>query len=144
MRLTILLISNIIDRYIVKKEVISLIVKKAEQYNRIYYTSAFFDEFNKIVHEKNGKGQYNKWLKRDLLNLDGRGLACLKMKDFEALKETEPKLYCIRYTQSKKNPRVIFFCKDGEHYYLLHCFLERKTSDYKEAIKTAYERIKFI
>ena len=132
------------DKYTTKKEVSCLIVKKADKYQRIYYIGAFFDEFNKIVHEKQGDGQYNKWLKRDLINLDIRGLESLKLKDFEALKETDPKLYCIRYTQSKKNPRVIFFCKDREHYYLLHCFLERKSSDYKEAIKTAYERIKFI
>lgn len=102
-------------------------------------------EFLDAVNETPKKpGRYHRWLLDSLIKLDSFKIEdLLKMNTrFEYLKETDPKLYAIRYPKSKKNPRVVYFYQDNNRVILLKPFLEKKPSDYTHAINAAYTRIK--
>lgn len=120
---------------------------KIESYNRIYAVGMFEQEFDNIVNEKNNNSRYHKWLRRKLDVLDIAGYKALSDRDFEPLKDTNPKLYSIRYPKSKKNPRVIYAYVDEEAVYLLHTFKEtskKSKSDYQNAIRIALNRLKSV
>jgi len=56
-------------------------------------------------------------------------------KHFEKLKDTKQDLYCIRFLK-QLNLRIIFiFMEDDGRKVLIHAFLEKKKSDYRNAIK---------
>lgn len=115
--------------------------KKFEDYNNIYAVEGFQEEFEKTLKEKNTDGRYHKWLRRKLAVLEESGYGGLMDRDFEKLEDTDPKLYAIRYPNSKKNPRVVYAYVDYGEVILLHTFQEKSKKDYQSAITIATNMI---
>lgn len=118
-------------------------------FENIYEVDCFQKEFEQVTSEKieNKNGRYHKWLRKQLNFLDEYGMNALQFENFEVLKNTNPKLYAIRYPHSIVNPRIIFFYYDGDKVCLLHAFKEtskKSSSEYDNAIKIAENRIKLI
>ena len=115
---------------------------KVDGFNRIYQLEEFQEEFEDTVSETKTTGRYHEWLRTKLRQLDALGYQACKLRDFEPLTDTDPKLYSIRYPKSPKNTRVLYIYVEGSRVYLLHAFNEKSKSDYANAIKTATNRIK--
>lgn len=78
----------------------------------------------------------------DLAVLEQEKEMAIDLPQFEKLTGFD-RLYCIRHPETKKNVRVIYTIYDSS-IILLTAFLERNDGDYQRAIKTAYERIRWI
>ena len=117
-------------------------VHKLDGFNKIYEVECFQEEFEKTVSETKPNGRYHKWLRTKLMQLDELGHLALKLRDFEPIKDTDPRLYAIRYPRSQKNPRVVYVYIENDKICLLHTFNEKSTSDYNSAIKIAQNRTK--
>ncbi len=115
---------------------------KVDGFNKIYQLEEFQEEFENTVSETKATGRYHKWLRAKLRQLDALGYQACKLRDFEPLVDTNPKLYSIRYPQSPKNTRVLYIYVEESRVYLLHAFNEKSKSDYEHAIKTATNRVK--
>ncbi len=117
---------------------------KTEGFDHIYEVEPFEKEFKKTVKENK---RYYKWLREKLSILEALGTEALKLRDFEPLPSTNPKLYSIRNPNTPINPRVIYIYASGKNIYLLTAFKEgskNSNSDYGAAIKVAEERLKYI
>ena len=66
----------------------------------------------------------------------------IDLPQFEKLAGND-RLYCIRHPESKKNVRVIYVIEEGA-IILLTAFLEKNRGDYKRAVDTALERLKWL
>ena len=94
-------------------------------FKNIYQIESFEEEFEETTSERNTSGRYHKWLRRSLALLEHMGYGVLKLPSFEKLVDTNPNLYSIRNTESKKNPRVLFAFFDGTKVILLLAFKEK-------------------
>ena len=117
--------------------------QKIKGYENIFQVDCFEKEFSKTTSEKNS-GRYHKWLIRQLAILDTDPEGALKLDQFEKLSNTTPDLYAIRYAHSKKNPRIIYVYVKRTEVCLLCSFKETKQCDYKNAIKTAESRARYL
>jgi mRNA-degrading endonuclease RelE of RelBE toxin-antitoxin system len=114
--------------------------------NDIYTLSVVKKEFRKAVDEpwKDTPPwkRYQKKLIQDLAVLDEEKERAIDFAQFEKLSDEE-NLYSIRHPETKKNVRVIYTIVDNV-VVLLVAFLEKKDSDYQNAINTAKYRIKWL
>ncbi len=119
--------------------------RRLENFDNIYDSEQFEKDFEKIV--KGNRERYHNWLRSKLKMLDKMGMKVLELDAFEPLSNTDPKLYSIRYNKSPVNPRVIYIYAKDNKIYLLTAFKEgskKNSSDYREAIKVAQDRRKYI
>ena len=110
----------------------------------IFAFDGFLDEFCKKILGSNASSKSNQrylaWFQRCLEVLDSHSIyETLKMQQFEKLTNADG-LYSMRYPNTPKNPRVLYFYVEGSNIILLGSFLEKSTSDYTNAIKTAQKR----
>lgn len=117
-----------------------------EGINNIYAISNVKKEFRKAVDEPWKEippwQRYLRKLIEDLAVLEQEKEMAIDLPQFEKLTGFD-RLYCIRHPETKKNVRVIYTIYDSS-IILLTAFLERNDGDYQRAIKTAYERIRWI
>lgn len=133
-----------------------MLVQKIEGYNNIYEVSSFEKEFKEITNtkkklnnRKSKPNRYDNWLATSLAQLDELGLSVLNSDNFEPVKGTSVSIYSIRYSHSKKNPRVLFYSYNSNcnKFILLHVFKEESgnnNKDYSKAVKIAEHRAKSI
>ncbi len=86
--------------------------------------------------------RYQKKLIEDLAVLELEKEKAVDLPQFEKLAGND-RLYCIRHPESKKNVRVIYVIEEGA-IILLTAFLEKNRGDYKRAVNTALERLKWL
>lgn len=117
-----------------------------EGINNIYAISNVKKEFRKAVDEPWKEippwQRYLKKLIEDLAVLEQEKEMAIDLPQFEKLTGSD-RLYCIRHPETKKNVRVIYTIYDSS-IILLTAFLEKNDGDYQRAIKTAYERLRWI
>lgn len=121
-------------------------ILKNSMFSQIYEVDCFQKEFVEMTKERLAVQppfpRYQKWLIGKLYVLDELKEDAIKLRDFEYLEGTMPKLYAIRYPKSKLNPRVIYACLDEGEILLLTVFKEKNSSDYNRHIKLAQRRMK--
>lgn len=114
--------------------------------NNIYLISSVKKEFVKITTETWNESppwrEYQKRLLGDLAVLESEKEKAVKLKHFEKLSGYDS-LYCIRHPESSKNERIIYTFYEG-NVVLLKAFQEKTDGDYKKAIATALERLKWL
>jgi len=114
--------------------------------NHTYAISNVKKEFRKAVDESwDGIPpwkRYQKKLIEDLAVLELEKEKAIDLPQFEKLAGND-RLYCIRHPESKKNVRVIYVIEEGA-IILLTAFLEKNRGDYKRAVDTALERLKWL
>lgn len=115
--------------------------------NDIYALSVVQREFEKVINEKwKNKPpwqRYQKKLIQDLGVLDIEKECAIDLPQYEKL-HGEKNLYSIRHPKSKKNIRIIYTIVEGGMVILLVAFLEKNDGDYKNAISTAKQRLKWL
>ncbi len=121
-------------------------IVKNNIFSQIYEVDCFQKEFLEMSDEKYALTppypRYQKWLIGKLCVLEELREEAVRLRDFEVLEGTSPKLYSIRYPKSKQNLRVIYtYLEDGE-ILLLTAFKEKSSSDYDRHIRLAKRRIK--
>lgn len=120
-------------------------IVKNTMFSHIYEVDCFQKEFVEMFHEKfvlkPPYPRYQKWLIRKLNVLEELQEGALKLRDFECLEGTTPKLYSMRYPKSKLNSRVIYTYLDEGEILLLTAFKEKSSRDYNRHIKLAQRRI---
>lgn len=117
-------------------------IKLVEGYTRIYSIDKFVEEYAALFGKNVSLHKTHlKKLRESLSFLESEPNAVrLLPKRFEQLKNTD--LLCIRDV-SKSNPRVLFaYIDDSGAIILLHCFKEKRSSDYQAAIRIAESRLK--
>jgi len=123
------------------------IVKNA-LFTNVYEVDCFQKEFQDLTKEKltikPPFPRYQKWLIGSLAILEEQGMEAIKLKNFEQLENTKPKLYSIRYSHSKLNSRVIYVFTDEGEILLLVSFKEKRKSDYNRNIELAHKRLKLL
>lgn len=123
-------------------------IVKNNMFSQIYEVDCFQKEFKEMSDEKfvfePPYPRYQKWLIGKLRVLEEFKEEAIKLRDFEYLEGTSPKLYSIRYPKSKLNPRVIYAYLDEGEILLLTAFKEKNSSDYDRHIKLAQRRIKVL
>ena len=113
-------------------------------HKNIFAFDGFLDEFSKKVLGTKASQRYLAWFQQCLEVLDNRPVyETLKMSRFEKLTNTDD-LYAMRYPNTPKNPRVLYFYVEEGNIILLGSFLEKKSSDYTNAIRTAEKRKKIL
>ncbi|MBR6408428.1 MAG: hypothetical protein IKS19_07620 [Clostridia bacterium] len=120
---------------------------KVSGFEHIHQVDDFKKLFEQATSEKDADGRYHRWLRQKLFILDNLGMEALKLEGFEPLSDTDPKLFSIRYPHSRVNPRIIYIYADKSEIYLLYAFKESSktaNSDYRAAIKTASNRLKYL
>lgn len=117
-------------------------ILKTRGFSNIYEVDAFRKEFERMFGKsKSEYTRYIDWLEKKLHILDDiRGWAT-DCNGFEKLVDCGEPLYSIRYSRSKKNPRVIY-CLIRDKAVLLTAFLEKSTSDYKAGCDRAINRLR--
>lgn len=114
-----------------------------EGHRNIFAFDGFLDEFSKKVlgsKPDQYSKRYVKWLQQGLAILDTHPIyETLKMSRFEKLTNTDG-LYSMRYPNTPRNPRVLYFYVKENSIILLGSFLEKNSSDYNNAIRTAQDR----
>lgn len=115
-------------------------------FDNVYEVDCFEKEFRKTTDERlkpqEPYGRYQRWLIRSLARLEEMGREALNLQEFECLSDTSPKIYSIRYANSKKNPRVLYAYFEKDTIILLGAFQENNDSDYERNIKIAQKRWK--
>jgi phage-related protein len=119
---------------------------KNSLFDHVYEVDCFEKEFRKTTNEKLRSTEpyerYQKWLIRSLARLEEMGREALNLQEFECLSVTSPKIYSIRYPNSKKNPRILYVYYEKNTIILLGAFQENNASDYERNIKIAQKRWK--
>lgn len=78
-----------------------------------------------------------------MADLDNYGEKAVLLQSFEKMSGSDL-IYSMRYPNSRKNPRVLYFFICGGVPVLLYAFLEKKKADYTHGIKVAEERAKLV
>ena len=93
------------------------------EYKRIYKVDSFANDLDKVFGKNQGeRHRYLNWLSKQLYILDEIGIHATYAKQFEVLKDTDPKLYALRYPHNGLNERYICIYCDGEDVLLLTAF----------------------
>lgn len=117
-------------------------ILKVPGYKNIYEVERFEDEFSRLIKDSGEKIRYHNWLDRSLMSLDEMGQKAITQMHFEFICGYGEDIYSIRYPNSKKNPRVIFFFFEDSSPILLTSFLEKSPSDYCRGCRRAVTRVK--
>ena len=143
--LKILLIGNII--MLMRRNHVELEKLEIEGLNDVYALSVVKKEFKKAVDEpwrdEKPLKRYQKTLLQDLAVLDAQKEKAIVFEQFELLSGTE-NLYSIRHPKTQKNVRVLYTFTERLEVVLLVAFLEKSTSDYQNAMRTASSRLKWL
>lgn len=143
--LKILLIGNII--MLMRRNHVELEKLEIEGLNDVYALSVVKKEFKKAVDEpwrdEKPLKMYQKTLLQDLAVLDAQKEKAIVFEQFELLSGTE-NLYSIRHPKTQKNVRVLYTFTERLEVVLLVAFLEKSTSDYQNAMRTASSRLKWL
>lgn len=109
-------------------------------YNRIYYLNAVNKEINNIYKDNaKSKNEYLNFLQAELHKIDNK--EDLPHRE-EPIKYKGELLYSIR-KRTKKNTRILYFYYSSKNeIILLTAFDENNASDYDNAKRTAYNRLK--
>lgn len=120
-------------------------IQKINNYEDIYALDLFWEDFNSTVlgRSQSESKRYIAWLQRKLEVLNQYREQATRLRDFERV-EGNTILYSIRYPNSKKNPRIIYFFVHEGKPVLLLAFLEKKPSDYKKILTSALTRYNFV
>lgn len=104
-----------------------------------------YKEFEKAVSEawkiNPPWKRYQKKLIQDLAVLSQEKEKAIDLAQFERLRDASD-LYSIRHPETRKNVRVIYTITEDHEIILLTAFLEKRDSDYQNAIRTAEKRLK--
>ncbi|WP_026497126.1 type II toxin-antitoxin system RelE/ParE family toxin [Butyrivibrio sp. WCD3002] len=115
--------------------------------SNVYEVSVFKKEFSKAVSEAWRSippfQRFQKKLLQDLAVLEQEKEHAIDLAQFELLEDNE-KIYSIRHPETKKNVRVLYYISDDGEIILLKAFLEKNDNDYRLAIRSAKNRIKWL
>ena len=118
-----------------------------EGLNDVYALSVVKKEFKKAVDEpwrdEEPWKRYQKTLLQDLAILDAQKEKAIVFEQFELLSGME-NLYSIRHPKTQKNVRVLYTFTERLEVVLLVAFLEKSTSDYQNAMRTASSGLKWL
>ena len=111
-----------------------------EEFKSIYYLDCFQKEFRSLFNNEKEYKRHKEALVFRLKimdNIPSIQALLLDSTHFEKLKGV-PGLYAIRHQSRNLNPRTIFIYEESEGVYiLLLSFLEKRKSDYTQAIRRA-------
>lgn len=123
------------------------IVRNA-MFSKVYEVDCFQKEFHSMTKEKFSFTppfpRYQKWLIRSLEILEEYGEEAIRLQNFEQLENVTPKLFSIRYSNSKLNPRVLYIYLEEGKILLLAAFKEKSKKDYTRNVKLALNRLRIL
>lgn len=116
-----------------------------EGYQRLYTLDTVAEEFDREVigNDRSNAKRYLIWLDKCMADLDTYGERAILLQRFEKIGGSDV-IYSMRYPNSRKNPRVLYFFICEGTPVLLYAFLEKKKADYTHGIKVAETRAKFV
>ena len=116
-----------------------------EGLNDVYALSVVKKEFKKAVDEpwrdEKPWKRYQKALLQDLAILDAQKEKAIVLNNLSLYRERK---ICIVYVIHTKNVRVLYTFTERLEVVLLVAFLEKSTSDYQNAMRTASSRLKWL